>query len=56
MATIKKFKPNSPPDLKQGELATDGSSIYIMNNKGRMEQFVNKRGIIKLIRAELSRR
>ena len=56
MATIKKFKPLSPPDLKQGELATDGTSLFVINNKGKMEQFVNKRGILKLIREELSRR
>jgi len=54
MATIKKFEGNNIPNLKKGELATDGSVILMKNDKGQIRRFVNSARIKQLIHEEVT--
>ena len=50
MATIKKFKGDIPPVLKKGELATDGDSIYLRLDNGKIEKFIHKKRVFNAIK------
>jgi hypothetical protein len=55
MATIKKFKGEFPPELKIGELATDGDVILMKNERGQIRRFINHVRVKVLIEQEVSR-
>ncbi|MCK5907497.1 MAG: hypothetical protein KAG37_07890 [Flavobacteriales bacterium] len=51
---IKTFKGSTPPDLKRGELATDGASIFLRLSNGNIAKFLSANSIIEMVGVTLS--
>jgi len=48
LGIVKTFKGTTPPDLKKGELATDGESLFMRLGNGNIAKFSNAEKLMEL--------
>lgn len=55
MKTLKTFEGFMPPELRRWELANNGQTLFVRNDKNRILRFLSVRWIKRLIAIEIEK-
>jgi len=55
MAIIKEINGKGFPLLKKGEIVTDGVSIFLKGEKGKIHKFIHKKRVLAMIEEAIAK-